>query len=142
MNSYKMIFLQCKAEFKEKHFKNVNVKGRLSKHADFGKNADACIVVLYISFLVQKNVSVSVLDSNFFKISWKHDFNLVKNPCKENVVVFTIGGARRILSKPVKKKEPVKIEVMKMLYKQFGNSQELAKIRIYCMFSLSFSGFF
>lgn len=104
--------------------------------------ADACIVVLYISFLVQKNVSVSVLDSNFFKISWKHDFNLVKNPCKENFVVFTIGGARRILSKPVKKKEPVTIEVMKMLYKQFGNSKELAKIRIYCMFSLSFSGFF
>lgn len=38
MNSYKMIFLQCKAEFKGKHFKNVNVKGRLSKHADFWKN--------------------------------------------------------------------------------------------------------
>lgn len=33
-----MIFLQCKAGFKEKHFKNVNVKGRLSKHADFWKN--------------------------------------------------------------------------------------------------------
>lgn len=52
-----------------------------------------------------------------------------------------IEGARKILSKPVKKKEPVTIEVMKMLYTQFGNSQELAKIRIYCMFSLAFSGF-
>lgn len=30
--------LQCKAEFKEKHFKNVNVKGRLSKHVDVWKN--------------------------------------------------------------------------------------------------------
>lgn len=30
-------FLQCKADFKEKHFKNVNVKGRLSKHVDFWK---------------------------------------------------------------------------------------------------------
>lgn len=72
--------------------------------------ADACIVVLYISFLVQKNVSVSVLNSNIFNISWKHDFNLVKNPRKENVVVFTIEDARRILSKPVKKKEPVTIK--------------------------------
>lgn len=96
---------------------------------------------MYISFLVQKNVSVSVLNSNFFSISWKHDFSLVKNPCKENFVVFTIEGARRILSRPVKKKKPVTIEVMKMLYTQFGNSQELAKIRIYCMFSLAFSGF-
>lgn len=77
--------------------------------------------------MVHKNVSVSVPKSNFFSISWKHDFNLVKNPCKENFVVFTIEGARRILSKPVKKKEPVSIEVMKMLYTGFGNSQELAK---------------
>lgn len=60
---------------------------------------------------------------------------------QRNFVVFTIEGARRILSKPVKKKEPVTIEVMKMLYTQFGNSQELAKIRIYFMFSLAFSGF-
>lgn len=50
--------------------------------------ADACIVVLYISFLVQKNVSVLVLNSNFFSISWKHDFNLLKNPCKEYFVVL------------------------------------------------------
>lgn len=38
--------------------------------------ADGCIVVLYISYLVQKNVSVSVLNSNFFSISWKHNFHL------------------------------------------------------------------
>lgn len=92
--------------------------------------------------MVQKIVSVSVLNSNFFSISCKHDFNLVKNPCKENFAVFTIKGARRILSKPIKKKEPVTIEVMKMLYTQFGNSQKLAKLRIYCMFSLAFAGFF
>lgn len=104
--------------------------------------ADVCIVVLYISYWVQKNVSVSVLNSNFFSISWKHDFNLVKNPCKEKCVVFTIEGARRILSKPVKKKETVTIQVMKMLYIQFVNFQELTKIRIYCMFSLAFSGCF
>lgn len=31
-------FLQYKAEFKEKHLRNVNVKGRLSKHVDFWRN--------------------------------------------------------------------------------------------------------
>lgn len=56
MNSYKMIFLQCKAEFKEKHFKNVNVKGRLSKHADFWKNvlnvSDADSNIIFSGYIV------------------------------------------------------------------------------------------
>lgn len=45
--------------------------------------ADVCTVVLYISYLVQKNVSVSVLNSIFFSISWKHNYHLLKKKILE-----------------------------------------------------------
>lgn len=93
--------------------------------------ADVCTVVLYISYLVQKNASVSVLNSNVFSISCKHNYHLLKNPCEEKFAIFTVDGARNFLSKPITKKEP--------MYDHYGVSSDLSDLRIYCMFSLAFA---
>lgn len=98
-------------------------------------------MVLYISYLVQENASVSVLNSNFFSISWKHNYHLLKNPCEEKFAIFTVDGARKILSKPITKKEPITVDIMKKLYDHYGVSSDLSDLRIYCMFSLAFAGF-
>lgn len=50
-------------------------------------------------------------------------------------------GARKILSKPITKKEPITVDIMKKLYDHYGISSDLSDHRIYCMFSLAFAGF-
>lgn len=50
-------------------------------------------------------------------------------------------GARKILSKPITKKEPITVDIMKKLYDHYGISSDLSDLRIYCMFSLAFAGF-
>lgn len=89
----------------------------------------------------RKNASVSVLNSNVFSISWKHNYHLLKNPCEEKFPIFTVDGARKFLSKPITKKEPITVDIMKKLYDHYGVSSDLSDLRIYCMFSLAFAGF-
>lgn len=45
------------------------------------------------------------------------------------------------LSKPITKKEPITVDIMKKLYDHCGVSSDLSDLRIYCMFSLAFAGF-
>lgn len=92
-------------------------------------------------YLVQKNVSVSVLNSNFFSISWKHNYHFLKNPYEEKFAIFTVVGARKMLSKPITKTEPITGDIMKELYDHYGVSSDLSDLRIYCMFSSAFAGF-
>lgn len=66
---------------------------------------------------------------------------MLKNPCEEKFAIFTVDGARKILSKPITKKEPITVDIMKKLYDHFGVSSDLSDLRIYCMFSLAFAGF-
>jgi len=59
---------------------------------------------VYISGLVQKSVSKSVVLSHFDSIKWFHDFNLLKNPCADKLINLMIEGSKRILGRPIVKK--------------------------------------
>ncbi|KAJ8305077.1 hypothetical protein KUTeg_017372, partial [Tegillarca granosa] len=50
-------------------------------------------------------------------------------------------GGRRILSKPVDKKEPVTVEILKKLINKFGDESNLFNLRICIICLLGFSGF-
>lgn len=71
----------------------------------------------------------------FFSISWKHNYHLLKDPCEEKFAIFTVDGARNFLSKPITKKEPITVDIMKKLYDHCGVSSDLSDLRIYCMLS-------
>lgn len=66
---------------------------------------------------------------------------MLKNHCEEKFAIFTVDGARKILSKPITKKEPITVDIMKKLYDLYGVSSDLSDLKIYCMFSLAFAGF-
>lgn len=66
---------------------------------------------------------------------------MLKNPFEEKFAIFTVDGARNILSKPITKKEPITVDITKKLYDHYGVSSDLSDLRIYCMFSLAFAGF-
>lgn len=66
---------------------------------------------------------------------------MLKNPCEEKFAIFTVDGARKFLSKPITKKEPITVDIMKKLYDHYGVSSDLSDLRIFYMFSLAFAGF-
>ena len=104
--------------------------------------ANSTTVSLYIGSLIQQGVSVSVLESNFYSIKSYHDNNFKFNPCCDKLLTSILEGGRRILSKPVCKKEPITPEILKLIVARYGNDHDLSKLRICVLFLLGFAGFF
>ncbi|KAK3090957.1 hypothetical protein FSP39_011926, partial [Pinctada imbricata] len=106
--------------------------------------ASVSTVAVYLSSLVQKSVSESVLSTNFYSIKWHHDISLCANPCDSKILHLLMEGGKRILSKPINKKEPITPEILKKIVEKYGqdaNKNNLSHVRICSMFLLGFSGF-
>ena len=76
--------------------------------------AAASTVAVFLSGLVQQSVSESVLSTYFYSISWHHDCNMCSNPCNEKILHMIMEGGKRILSKPIQKKEPITPEILEI----------------------------
>lgn len=100
-------------------------------------------VCVFLSNLLDKKSSVATLDAYFYSISWQHDLLMLNNPCVNKLVKFTFEGCRRILSKPVVKKQPVTPDILSRLVDHVckDESLDLKDLRLCVMCILGFSGF-
>ena len=106
--------------------------------------ASVSTVAIFLSNLVQKSVSDSVYQSYFYSIKWFHDRNFLKNPCDSKILHLMSEGAKRILCKPVLKKEPITSDIIHKLVRRFGTDDDktnLVNVRLCNMFLVGFSGF-
>ena len=91
---------------------------------------------------MQDSVSVSVLQAHVYSIKWYHDFSLCTNPCDSKMITLLLEGAKRILSKPVSKKEPITPFHLRKIVDLFGTDlNNLQNLRICAMFLIGFAGF-
>ena len=94
---------------------------------------------------MQSAVSNAVFSSYFYSIKWHHDLHVRENPCENKVVNMLCERARRILSKPVKKKEPITSDIIEKVVGHFSAGErmnDLSDVRICTMFLTGFVGFF
>ncbi|CAG2209771.1 unnamed protein product [Mytilus edulis] len=103
--------------------------------------ATSTTISLYIGGLIQQGISVSVLESNYYSIKWHHDKNFKDNPCSDEFLSLILEGGKRILSKPINKKEPVTPEILQMIISKYGIENDLSSLRICVLCLLGFSGF-
>ena len=104
--------------------------------------ASVASVAIYISGLVQQSVSESVLLAHFYSIKWFHDFYLLENPCDNKLIHMMIEGSKRILGRPVIKKEPITALYLEKIVRQFGaDRKHLPNVRICTMMLVAFAGF-
>ncbi|CAG2228960.1 unnamed protein product [Mytilus edulis] len=104
--------------------------------------ASVSSVAVYISGLVQQSVSESVLLAHFYSSKWYHDFSLVYNPCEDKLIQMMIEGAKRILSKPVLKKEPITADHLQKIVDKIGSDRaHLPNVRICAMMLVGYAGF-
>ena len=101
-------------------------------------------VAVFLSSLVQSAVSNAVFSAYHYSIKWQHDVNLCVNPCENKMITLLCEGAKRILSRPVKKKDPINFEVLEKVVTYYSHDErvnDLSCVRICTMFLVGFSGF-
>ncbi|KAJ8309298.1 hypothetical protein KUTeg_014172 [Tegillarca granosa] len=99
-------------------------------------------VSLFICGLIQQGVSYAVLESYFYSINWFHKISLNSNPCEDNLLKLVMEGGKRILGKPIMKKEPVTVDILNKLVDHFGKDENnLINLRTCVLCLLGFSGF-
>ena len=75
-------------------------------------------------------------------MKWYHDMYLFKDPCGSRLVKLVFECGKRILSKPIQKKEPITADIIIKLFDLYKDNLNLQNSRSLCMFLLAYSGFF
>lgn len=99
----------------------------------------------YFIHLYHNNAPYSRIESAFYGIKWYHDcIPCVNcNPCDCKFIRIVLQGMKKLLSKPICKKEPITPEILSAIVANFGHaSSKLIHIRLCSMFLLAFAGFF
>jgi len=93
--------------------------------------------------LIQNCVSCSVIDEAHYGIKWTHEISGYEDPCNSSIVRAVLEAAKRLLSVPVKKKEPVTPEVMLSLFSRFGGAHaNLSDLRLLTLCVIGYAVFF
>ncbi|CAB4006180.1 Integrase recombinase xerD-like [Paramuricea clavata] len=104
--------------------------------------ASSIYITLFFLQLIQDSVSTSVIDEAHYGIKWVHEISGFKDPCDSAIVRAIVAAAKRLLSVPVKKKEPVTPEIMLSLFGRFGGTNaSLSDLRVLMLCTLGYAGF-
>ena len=105
--------------------------------------ASSVYVSLLFRSLIQESVSCNIVDEAHHGLKWFHDLAGQPDPCNSPLVILLLESAKRLLSVPVKKKEPVTPEVIQRLVAHCGSvSASLADLRLLILCVLGYAGFF
>lgn len=104
--------------------------------------AKESILCLFFSDLIKQKTGKSTLESYFYSIKWNHDFaSISPNPCDSRIVKMTFEGGRRLVAKPVSKKEPITSDIIGKIVDFYEKENNLKGLRVCTMCILGFSGF-
>jgi len=98
-------------------------------------------VALYVTDLIDKNVSSSVISATVYSIKWAHSLKNLPDPTNNPFVVNLLETAKRTLSKPVQKKKPISSDSNKQLCDRYSCRTDVLILRDLCMIFVAYSGF-
>jgi integrase len=102
--------------------------------------AEPKVVALYLAHIGKSVSSFSSVKSVYSAIAWKHGINGFMSPTLSPLVIETIAGLKRVLAKPVKKKDPFMVEHMQRLHLMLIPGC-LTDLRNNCILIIAFFGF-
>ena len=87
------------------------------------------------------NSSYAKVKQLFCGLKWVHKMLDFRDPCKTSLVITVNKAAKRILSRPITKKEPIKPCHLKLLAKKFGGRDaNLMNLRLLALCTVGFAG--
>ena len=96
---------------------------------------------LYLQHIGESKKSKSAAEEVCNAVSWVHSTAGLPPLLSDCSVKATLEGLRRMLAKPVKKKEPVTIEMLEAIVDDAERSGSLSDLRLATACLLGFSGF-
>jgi hypothetical protein len=103
--------------------------------------ARALQVAIYLASIIQTANTPSPVINSFYSIKWYHELLGFQSPTESKLVVNILEAAKRRLAKPVRKKEPVTIELMSKTFKALFVKGDVKNQRTICACLLSYAGF-
>jgi hypothetical protein len=105
--------------------------------------ASLCSVGLYFEHLLENNSPYSRrLESAFYGINWAHNLYGLVNPCESGLVKNILEAEKRKLAKPIKKKEPITLEMITKLCEKYAVAESsLSDIRVAAICVTAFHAF-
>lgn len=98
-------------------------------------------ITLYLTHLVDKKSSSSVIDSVVYSLKWVHSLFGFVDPTDNTFVKNLQSSAKRLNSKPVRKKDPVSTEMLIDLCNKYNDTDDLMVVRDLTMILIGFAGF-
>jgi integrase len=110
---------------------------------DFKLPANKEDISRYFIDLYNQQAPYSRIETVFYAVKWKHDCSseVNHNPCDSKFLHSVIQGLKKLLSKPIVKKEPITPGMLRDIVNKYGQSSNLMDIRLCSMLLLSFAGF-
>lgn len=103
---------------------------------------DSLTVSLYLEHLIRCGAPYSALESAHYGIRWAHHVYGLSNPCDSPNVSCVLESGKRQLSKPVKKKEPITIEMLSKICQLYASPESnLGQLRTAVMCVTAYAGF-
>ncbi|XP_077977463.1 integrase/recombinase xerD homolog [Glandiceps talaboti] len=98
-------------------------------------------VALFITHLLECNVSASVISSHVYGIKWAHSVSGLEDPTTHPFIISLVETSKRTHQAPKSRKDPVSVEEVRALCEKYKDSTDLLIIRDLCMILLCFTGF-
>lgn len=98
-------------------------------------------IALYLTELIDSKSSFNVISATVYSIKWMHSLKGLTDPTDNSFVLNMLESAKRTLSRPVCKKEPLTNEAIRELCQHHAGSNDLIIVRDICMILLGYSGF-
>lgn len=98
-------------------------------------------VSIYLVCLAQQANSPSSVTEAYNGLKWAHDIDRCSSSTDNRFVMNILEGSKRILSKPVSKKKPITVDVLRKMYLKLFDRNNLYNQRTICMCLLCFAGF-
>lgn len=103
--------------------------------------AKALHVALYLASLIQTANSPSPIINAFYSIKWFHELFDFNSPTDSKLVLNILEAAKRKLSKPIRKKEPVTIELLNKVFDSLFEIRNIKNQRFISACLLGYAGF-
>lgn len=98
-------------------------------------------ICLYLTELMDKSAPCSIVISTIYSIKWAHSLKNLPDPTNNMFVNNLVEAAKRTLSKPVQKKDPITTDMLITLCTKYEDSRDILVVRDLCMILVAFSAF-
>ena len=103
--------------------------------------AESHHIALYLQHLADITSSKATVEEAVYAIAWAHSLAGVPSQTETPLIQTTIQGLRRLLAKPIRKKEPMTVEMLQAMVKDADRNETLTNVRLVTACLLAFAGF-